>query len=225
MKSWVCGLDRDVHPFPPMNFFYLSPDDRDWLKCLLVRHALLIALILSFWLILNAWPQAEPRVSRAEESRRVQFSLDGRGFEPTASMVVQTQVSSWLENDLPAKKLVDLTVSQVNACEPETLLANHTLKKPEARDHSRAVQPTGWRRTRNGWENTDSWQTSLPSLGDIVRQQQERESDWLQHLLAQVRRVPPWGVALFQLSAVGGLLLFERRSARKQQRQVIASET
>ena len=224
MKSCVGGLDRHVHTLPTMNFFYLSPDDRDLLKCLLVKYALLVTLILCFWLILNAWPKAETPAIRVNESHKVPFRLDQGGFEPTVSMAAQEQGRGWVENGPQATKRMDLAGNQVNAVEPKPLLTTNVLKKPRARDHSRAVQPTGWRRTRNGWENTANWQTSLPSLGDIVRQQQERESDWLQQLLAQARRVPPWGFALFQLSAVGVVLLFERHSVRKQQRPVIVSE-
>ena len=117
-----------------MNFFYLSPDDRDWLKCLLARHALLVTLILCFWLILNARPQAEAPASRVDEFHKVQLSFGQRDFEPTTSMAAQGHVSAWVENAPHTKKLVDLAVNQVNAVEPEPLLATNNLKKPKARD-------------------------------------------------------------------------------------------
>ncbi len=207
-----------------MNFFYLSPDDRDWLKCLLMKHAFLVTLILCFWLILNAWPKAETPVSRVDESNTVQLSVAQDFFEATESVAGQGQVRAWVEDATHAIRTAGSPANQVNSDVPESLVVTNSLKKPKAHYLSRAVQPTGWRRTRNGWENTATWHTSVASLGDIVRQQQERESDWLQELLAQVRSVPPWAVALFQLSAVGGLLLYESWAARKQQRQVIASE-
>jgi hypothetical protein len=207
-----------------MNFFYLSPEDRDWLKCLLMKHAFLLTLILCFWLILNAWPKAETPVSRVDESDTVQFRVPQEGSEAAAAMLNRGRVRAWVEDGPQAIKLVDLPLDSVNAVEPKELVSTSSLKRPGTRYLSRAVQPTGWRRTRNGWENTANWRTSLASLGDIVRQQQEREPDWFQALLARVRSVPPWGVALFQLSAVGGVLLFERRAARKQLSQVISSE-
>ena len=75
-----------------------------------------------------------------------------------------------------------------------------------------AVQPRGWRRTRDGWENSTTWGTSLASLGDIVRQQQEREPGWVKALLAGVRSIPPWAYAMFQILAITCILLFERRA-------------
>ena len=207
-----------------MNFFYLSPDDRDWLKCLLMKHAFLVTLILCFWLVLNAWPKAETPDSRVNEADSAESRVAQEFSESTAALRNQGRVRAWVADGPQALRLVDLPLDSVDAVEPEALVAASSLKRPDARYLSRDVQPTGWRRTRNGWENTANWHTSLASLGDIVRQQQERESGWFQELLARVRSVPPWGVALFQLSAVGGVLLFERRAARKQLRQVIASE-
>ncbi len=213
-----------MHSLPCMNFFYLSPDDRGWLKCLLMKHAFLVTLILCFWFILNAWPKAETPVSKVDESDLVQFRVAQEFSEATGASRNQGRVRDWGADGPQAKRLVDLTAGSVDDFETEPLLAASSLERPDSRSISRAVQPTGWRRTRNGWENTANWSTSLDSLGDIVRRQLERESGWFQDLLARVRSVPPWGVALFQLSAVGGVLLFERLAARKQLRQVTASE-
>ena len=224
MTQFVGRLDREVHPLRSMNFFYLSTDDRDWLKCWLRMHAFLVALILCFWLILNAWPKAETPASRVDDSQAFQSSVASEPSGASATVRDQDRVMAWVEDGPQAIKLVDLPLDSVNAVEPKELVSTSSLKRPDTRYLSRAVQPTGWRRTRNGWENTANWRTSLASLGDIVRQQQEREPDWFQALLARVRSVPPWGVALFQLSAVGGVLLFERRAARKQLSQVISSE-
>ena len=224
MTQFVGRLDREVHPLRSMNFFYLSTDDRDWLKCWLRMHAFLVTLILCFWLILNAWPKAETPASRVDDSQAFQSSVASEPSGASATVRDQDRVMAWVEDGPQAIKLLQLPLDSAIAAEVESLAATSGPKEPDFRDLSSAVQPTGWRRTRNGWENTANWRTSLASLGDIVRQQQERESDWFQGLLAHVRSVPPWGVALFQISAVGGILLFERRAARQHLRQTIASE-
>lgn len=230
MRQFVGGLERHVHPLHTMNFFYLSPDDRDWLKCWLMKHAFLVILILCFWLILNALPKAETPVSRVDKQDAVEspvgpeIAVDPEILGATSNILNQDRAMAWVEDGPQAIRLVELPLQSVKAVDPDTLVPSNAQKRPDARFLYSAVQPTGWRRTRNGWENTANWRTSLASLGDIVRQQQERESDWFQNLLAGVRRVPPWGVALFQLAAVGGILLFERRTARQHLRRAITSK-
>lgn len=204
-----------------MNFFYLCPDDRDWLKCWLMKHAFLVILIFCLWLILNAWPKAETRISRMDESDAVNFSVAAEISGSSSDIWNQSEASDWVRYDPRAIRLVELPLNSSKPVGPGTLVATNAERRPDPCYFDGAVRPTGWRRTRNGWENTANWPTSLGALGDIVRLQQERESDWFQNLLARVRSVPPWGVALFQLTAVGGVLLFERRAARQHSRQAV----
>ncbi|MAI35182.1 MAG: hypothetical protein CMM07_26390 [Rhodopirellula sp.] len=206
-------MDRDVHPVSKMNFFYLCPDDRDWLKSWLLKHAFLVVLILCFWLILNAWPKAETPISLVDGADAVHLNGATELLGASSTVGNQSEVVGWVEHDPQATNLVELPLNSVNAVDPDSLVAINAKKRPDSLNLNSAVRPTGWRRTRNGWENTANWRTSL---GDIVRQQQDRESDWFQNFLARVRSVPPWVVALVQLTAVGGVLLFERRAARQQ---------
>lgn len=229
MVAWFdVRLDRHVHDTSSMNFFYLSPDDRDWLKRWLVKHAFLLLLILSFWLILHAWPKAETPASNLDGRTDNQPSMNASGNSNTlgdaSQDLHQGQAMAWVEDGPQAIRLVELKRNSANATAYDAFGANSSMNQPSADNSVSAVQPTGWRRTRNGWENTASWRTSLASLGDIVRQQQEKEPSWFQNLLASVRSVPPWGVALFQLAAVGGILIFERWAVRHQQTRKIKPE-
>lgn len=220
--QFVCGLDRDVHFIQNMNFFYLCPEDRDWLKGWLMKHVFLVVLILCFWLILNVWPKAETPVSLVDDSTVVQSIGEAHSSGERSTIGKLDRVLAQGEDGPQARRLVQLPSNSVNVVERDRAMSFRTLERSDTGYVAGAVQPTGWRRTRNGWENAATWRTSLASLGDIVRQQQEREPDWFQHLLARVRGVPPWGVALLQLIAVAGVLLFEKRAARQRPRQAIA---
>lgn len=221
----MAELDREVHSLTLMNFFYLSQNDRDWLKAWLLKHAFLIVLILCFWLILNAWPKAESPVSLTEDSAVVQASAAPAISAERSSIHDHDAVITQVADGRQTRSLVEQPRHPLNAVDRDIVLASSALDLPNTGTLSGAVRPTGWRRTRNGWENAATWRTSLASLGDIVRQQQQREPDWFQNLLARVRSVPPWGVALLQIAAVVGVLLFERRASRQRLQRAIGNES
>ena len=217
--GFVGVLDRHVHASPSMNFFYLSPDDRNWLKRWLTKHASLLLLILCFWLILNAWPKAETPHSilngQAEKRTNGDVFVASKAPVGVSHDSNQGYAMAWVGDGPQGIRRVDLPVSLVGAVGPGSARPDSTMNVASPMSSVPAVQPEGWRRTRDGWENTATWRTSVTSLGDIVRQQQVREPSWFQNLLARVRGVPPWGVALFQLAAVVGILIFERWMARQ----------
>jgi len=171
---------------------------------------------------LNAWPKAETPVSQVDDSTVVQSIGAAQSSGENSKIGKQDRVLARVEDGSQARRLGQLPSNSVNAVEPDRAVSARNEERSNTSYLAGAVQPTGWRRTRNGWENAATWRTSLASLGDIVRQQQEREPDWFQHLLARVRSVPPWGVAVLQLIAVAGVLLVEKRAARQQPRQAIA---
>ena len=232
-----------MHANSPMNFFYLSPDDRDWLKRWLVKHAVLLLLIACFWVIMYAWPKAETSSSRvgglpdrpqaAGLSQTPDTSAAGTSAADTSAPAGQDHrlepARAWVENGPQAIQLVALPMPWFSAAESsaaESSAAESSSRRlPSVVGSATAVKPTGWRRTRNGWENTATWRTSLASLGEIVRQQQEREPGWFKKLLASVRSIPPWGVALLQLTAVVAILIFERWAAAHRSQQAIRTET
>jgi hypothetical protein len=229
-----------------MNFFYLSPDDRDWLKRWLVKHAVLLLLIACFWLIMYAWPKTETSSARVGEPDRPQAvglrqTHDASAPDTSAPAGHGHRLEparAWGENGTQAIQLVDLPMPWFSVAESsaaESSAAESRAAESRAAESSSgrlpsvvgsvtAVNPTGWRRTRNGWENTATWRTSLASLGEIVRQQQEREPRWFKKLLASVRGIPPWGVALLQLTAVIPILIFERWAAAHRSQQAIRTE-
>ena len=216
-----------------MNFFYLSPDDRDWLKRLLMKHALLLLLIACFWVILHAWPKAEIPSSRVGGPPFMPEASDLR-YAPGTPVPVGHRhrlepAMAWVEDGPQSIQLVALPMAGANAAESNAAEFNAAEFNSSRRlasvvGSATAVQPTGWRRTRDGWENTATWRTSLVSLGEIVRQQQAREPSWFKNLLASVRSIPPWGVALFQLTAVAGILIFQRWTAARRPQQAIRTE-
>jgi len=209
-----------------MNFFYLSPSDRVWLKRWLMKHALLLLLIGCFWGISFAWPKTEKNSSPVRglpdrpQASELMHAADTAAL--TGSGLRSKPAMAWVEDGPQAIQLVALPMTWARAAESraaesraaESRAAESSVRRlPSVVGSATAVQPTGWRRTRNGWENTANWRPALASLGEIVRQQQEREPGWVSRVLARVRSVPPWGVALLQLIVVAGILIFERWAA------------
>ncbi len=166
-----------------MNFFYLCPDDLHWLKHWLSKHISLLVLIAGFWLLVQAWPKAEaPKSRNAANSDNVVLVDRSADLEPPIPPVENadhTLPKAWVDDGPQGIRLTQMQGRQLVS-----------------------VAPTGWRRARNGWENTANWRPTLASLGDIIRRQQEREPTWLRNVFSQIRGVPPWGVAIFQIVAV-----------------------
>ena len=205
-----------MHISPFMKFFYLCPDDRDWLKRWLMKHGILLLLILCFWVILHAWPKVELPNAGAGDSSNTAMSgtvVSSRtAMPPSAIRKQQNQARVWIPDGQQSVQLVTLPLGTVHASEFQSAGPSLGGEPFRVAGAVVAVQPRGWRRTRDGWENSTTWGTSLASLGDIVRQQQEREPGWVKALLAGVRSIPPWAYAMFQILAITCILLFERRA-------------
>jgi hypothetical protein len=76
----------------------------------------------------------------------------------------------------------------------------------------RPVAPEGWRLTNKGWEHASTWPPLPRPLGEIIKDQQDREPAWLQLTLAKLRGVPPLIFALMQLTAVTAIVNTSRNS-------------
>lgn len=76
----------------------------------------------------------------------------------------------------------------------------------------RAVPPTGWRRTAQGWQHVSTWGpvTDDLSIGQRIIAQRDSETVWLNHFLTKIRRTPPGCFAIAQLLCVGILLMTVR---------------
>jgi hypothetical protein len=84
--------------------------------------------------------------------------------------------------------------------------------------YPKAVAPNGWRRTSHGWEHASSWPLQPRQLGEIIRQQEDREPAWIQLALANLRDVPPLAFALIQIGAIVAILQVEKRRGIKSDR-------
>ena len=188
-------LDRCVQLSADMNFFYLSTDDLHWLKRWLIKHLVLLILIANGLLVVQFWPEAEnPKYRNAVHADDQVVVADGSADQADGSADQEASISyvdrrnhnfshAWIADGRQGIQLAPLRGGQLIS-----------------------VPPTGWRRTRNGWENTETWRPTLASLGDIVREQQLREPTWIRNLLSQVRSIPPWGFAIFQIAVIAVVL-------------------
>jgi hypothetical protein len=179
-----------------MNFFHLNSDDLHWLKRWLIKHLSMLALIASIWLLVRGWPEAVPRfhnAANADDVVVVDQSADQEEPIPPVAGADYNLPLVWIEDGPQGIRLAQIHGGQLIS-----------------------VPPTGWRRTRNGWENTATWRPTLASLGDIVRQQQQREPIWMRNVLSQVRSVPPWAVAILQIVAVVVVLAVSGRKPENQ---------
>ncbi|MEM6471889.1 MAG: hypothetical protein AAF802_20180 [Planctomycetota bacterium] len=93
-------------------------------------------------------------------------------------------------------------------CSPPALF-EHEYGAVVAED-SKATLPRGFRRTKDGWEDSTYWhlgpayrERSLQTwLGDL----HEREPVWLRQTLERIRHTPPLMVAVIQIAAVAAIL-------------------
>ncbi len=77
-----------------------------------------------------------------------------------------------------------------------------------------AVAPTGWRLTRNGWENVASWTKTTRTIDEMIADQTEQEPAILRVAFERIRGVSPLMIALLQISAVA-MIINVARSRQK----------
>ena len=77
----------------------------------------------------------------------------------------QGYAMAWVGDGPQGIRRVDLPVSLVGAVGPGSAQPDSTMNVASPMGSVPAVQPKGWRRTRDGWENTATWRTSVTSLG------------------------------------------------------------
>lgn len=79
----------------------------------------------------------------------------------------------------------------------------------EAARQPKSVPPSGWRRTNRGWEKVDLWAKQFPdlygperTLDDWISHHQQERPIWIELSFAQLRRMPPLGIAGLQVIAI-----------------------
>ena len=86
----------------------------------------------------------------------------------------------------------------------------------------KSVMPSGWRRTKNGWEHVSTWTNfGLPaalSINELIEQQRAREPQWIRFAMARISRVPPLMIALIQIAAIVAIV-FVSDSIRRERKQ------
>jgi hypothetical protein len=107
----------------------------------------------------------------------------------TMAQRVTVPVKAGMESDLP----------------PESELVYLPTKSPNP------VPPNGWRRTELGWENVSTWPKPGRPLGAIVNEQELREPRWFNHVLSQVRQLPPLTFAALQVATIAIVVRLSRR--------------
>lgn len=78
--------------------------------------------------------------------------------------------------------------------------------RPSTSGKGRAVLPLGWRRTAQGWQHVSTWTKPLeplPSLHERILAQRAAEPSWVRRLMSVIRSIPPIGIAILQLAAIG----------------------
>ncbi|MGI9472848.1 MAG: hypothetical protein ACR2NZ_15015 [Rubripirellula sp.] len=108
--------------------------------------------------------------------------------------------------------------NQANANESavrELNVSRESSALAEPGDHSdvsiHSVPPEGWRHTKDGWEHVSTWRPAPRPLGEIVREQEEREPKWVKSTLAGVRGIPPLAFGLFQITAIAVIVNVSRK--------------
>lgn len=91
---------------------------------------------------------------------------------------------------------------------PESELVYLPVRSPNP------IAPQGWRRTDRGWEHVSTWPKPGRPLGEIVREQEQREPRWLSNVLTEVRQLPPLTFAALQIVAIAGVVRLSFRSRR-----------
>jgi hypothetical protein len=114
----------------------------------------------------------------------------------------------WLRigSGVPIKPLPSpLPIATAQAASNQSLAV--TSQPAAAMGNGVSVAPQGWRRTVNGWEHVSQWQLPPPRpLQEWISVQQQREPDWAEATLQRLRDLPPVNYALFQLTAIVGIV-------------------
>lgn len=91
----------------------------------------------------------------------------------------------------------------------------------ESARRPKSVPPSGWRRTNRGWEKVDLWAKQFPhlygperTLDDWINHHQQERPSWIELSFAQLRRIPPLGIAGLQVIAIW-LIARQAQSARR----------
>ena len=94
-------------------------------------------------------------------------------------------------------------------CSPPAKFENEVGYYVQASD-SGATVPMGFRRTKDGWEDTSTWQIASTvqtrSIDDWMSEQRERESSWFRAVLEKIRTTPPLMIAVIQITCIAAIV-------------------
>lgn len=78
-----------------------------------------------------------------------------------------------------------------------------------------AVAPSGWRKTKDGWEDVSKW-TEGPSvtMRQSLLDKQTRPKGGLEASIESISSIAPWNIAIFQLLAITLIFTVSRRVGR-----------
>ena len=83
----------------------------------------------------------------------------------------------------------------------------------------KTVMPSGWRRTKDGWEHVSTWTHLLPqtstSINELIADQHDREPRWLRQAMKRVGQIPPLMIAVIQVAAIAAIA-FVAESKRRE---------
>jgi len=83
----------------------------------------------------------------------------------------------------------------------------------------KTVMPSGWRRTKDGWEHVSSWAHLLPqkptSINELIADQHDREPKWLRQTMKRVGQIPPLMIAVIQVTAIAAITFVAESKRRK----------
>jgi len=95
---------------------------------------------------------------------------------------------------------------------------------------SKAVPPSGWRRTNRGWERVDDWSRLYPelyvqprSLQDWMDHHREQQPNWLRSAMGHLSQLPPLSIAGMQMLAIFVIARQSSRGARNVSTQATQS--
>ena len=115
--------------------------------------------------------------------------------------------------------LLTLVVVLVVGCAPPAKFENEVgFYTPPS--ESGAVAPSGYRRTKDGWEDASQWyfgSYQSRSIEHWVETQENREPMWLRKTLGRIRTIPPLMIALIQVTAIAGIVHISRVDQRQSQ--------
>lgn len=169
-------------------WFYVSPDDRVWMRRRLGKTGMCLLFLMTF----SAVVQDRGPISTTQH----------------ADASIRLAAANSTDDRPDVREVRDLNVTRKTEQRRDLEAAIASARQPKA------VPPSGWRRTNRGWEKVDSWAKQFPhlygpsavassrTLEDWIDHHQQERPGWVELSFAQLRRIPPLGIAGLQIIAI-----------------------